>query len=922
MKTDRLSTLPGICILLTLLGSIFHVETFDIRSCHTPLGMETGAIPDSAINASSSYVTNVGPKNSRLRKETAGGAWCPKKQIENGVREWLQIDLKRTYVVTGIETQGRFDHGRGQEYVEEYTLEYRRTTFGDWKPYKSWDGKEVLAGNSDTSSVVSHELIPPIFASQIRVLPHSVHRRTVCLRMELKGCKDQSGLISYTMPESPMPELSDSSYDGVRESGILSGGLGRLIDGETGADNYRMDTGYGRGSGWVAWMRDIFLNNFIELIFQFDDLRVFNAVHIYTNNYFSRDVQVFSKAEVWFSETDEFDKEKEPISYSYIPDTILENARNVSINLHSQVGQYVKIHLYFAARWIIISEITFEESNPFENVTEETVSKISNGEVRVNQDVDLNLQTITAREEGKEYVEVLIGVLTAVTLLLLLVFVIILLLSRRQKLQSSPTVLKNPFGFAINMKLKFPDFLLNLTPGGMLNNNAHVSPDVPEDVSMHEPLTMEQFNSPLVDSQYKSTYAVVANSDSPQKLNNLDSPDINVRLKSKSECSSSSSSSNSPIRQTQHYRTLQTYNNSPVRPNVINLSIRHRDSDYGHSKRWNTAPKEKHKIPAPVVSWNIAPSMNKPYKCREIEPTNIPHQCLHTMEKLGSSHIGEVIVCAATTLGEIDDAEALRLIVARVPASNKESKCSNASDAMREVRFLSGLSDPNVARVLGVCTADPATPWTIIEYTELGDLAHYLQYSEPLTGIQRPNCSLNLLSQSCLLYMGLQIASGMKFLESKNLVHKDLAARNCLLGRNYTVKVTDIAMCSDLYKKDYSDIGGRPLAPIRWLSWESILLDRYTCPSTVWSFAVTLWEVMSFAREKPFQHLSNEQVIQNAELMYYGEELQVFLPKPMMCPEDVYKVMCSCWQRDEDERPTFKDIYTFLKTVTDYRPSA
>lgn len=46
----------------------------------------------------------------------------------------------------------------------------------------------------------------------------------------------------------------------------------------------------------------------------------------------------------------------------------------------------------------------------------------------------------------------------------------------------------------------------------MLNNNAHVSPDVPEDVSMHEPLTMEQFNSPLVDSQYKSTYAVVANS--------------------------------------------------------------------------------------------------------------------------------------------------------------------------------------------------------------------------------------------------------------------------------------------------------------------------------------------------------------------------------------------------------------------------
>lgn len=32
---------------------------------------------------------------------------------------------------------------------------------------------------------------------------------------------------------------------------------------------------------------------------------------------------------------------------------------------------------------------------------------------------------------------------------------------------------------------------------------------------------------------------------------------------------------------------------------------------------------------------------------------------------------------------------------------------------------------------------------------------------------------------------------------------------------------------------------------------------------------------MSLAREKPFQHLTNDQVIQNAEHMYYGAELQV-----------------------------------------------
>ncbi|XP_050579464.1 discoidin domain-containing receptor 2-like isoform X1 [Bombus affinis] len=922
MKTDCLPIIAKFCALLTLFGPSLDVRALDIRTCNQSLGMESGDIPDSAITASSSYVTNVGPRNGRLRKETAGGAWCPKSQIERGIREWLQVDLPGPHVITGVQSQGRYDHGRGQEYVEEYTLEYRRPGFTEWRQYKRWDNKEVLTGNSDTSTVISHRLVPPIFASQIRILPHSEHRRTVCLRIELRGCQDTGGVVSYTIPESPTVELSDISYDGKRQDNLLTDGLGRLIDGEVGADNYRLDMGDGRGTGWVAWMRDTFVDDYVELVFEFEVIWIFEAVHIYTNNYFSRDVQVFSKADVWFS-VDDDTYEEEPLSYSYIPDIVLENARNVSIGLHERQGRFLKIHLYFAARWIMISEVTFEGTNPYENTTEESASEFSNREIPMNPEVDLNLQTITAAGEGQEYLEVLIGVLTAIILLLLLVFVIILLLNRRQKLQSSPTVLKNPFGFAINMK----GLLLNLTPGGMLTETAnHVSPDMPEDGSMHESLTMEQFNSPLVSPQYKSTYAIVATSESPKDLKDVNVSEESVRLDTRPESaigppSCSSSPTNSPARHSQHYRTLQSYTSPTAKLNIAAASNHQRDVDQIHSKRWHTAPKEKHKIPAPVVSWNIAPSMNKPYKCKEIEPTNIPRQCLRTTEKLGSRNIGEAIVCEAVGLEDVV-ADAPRLVVARVPTCGGDIRAGSTTDQIREVRFLSSLSDPNVARILGVCTVEPV-PWTIIEYTELGDLAHYLQYSVPLTGTLRPSCNLKALSQSCLMYMGTQIASGMRFLESKNLVHKDLAARNCLVGRSYTVKVTDIAMCSDLYKKDYSDIGGRPPAPIRWLPWESILLDRYTCSSSVWSFAVTLWEVMSLAREKPFQHLTNDQVIQNAEHMYYGAELQIYLPKPTMCPEEVYRMMCSCWRRDETSRPTFKDIYTFLKNViADYRPGA
>lgn len=43
----------------------------------------------------------------------------------------------------------------------------------------------------------------------------------------------------------------------------------------------------------------------------------------------------------------------------------------------------------------------------------------------------------------------------------------------------------------------------------------------------------------------------------------------------------------------------------------------------------------------------------------------------------------------------------------------------------------------------------------------------------------------------------------------------------------------------------------------------------------MWAFAVTLWEILNFCCERPFGNLSNEKVIENAEHMYYGGELQV-----------------------------------------------
>ncbi|XP_065161564.1 discoidin domain-containing receptor 2-like isoform X1 [Atheta coriaria] len=909
------------------------ISSFDIQSCNEALGMESGDIPDEAITASSSYVPNVGPRNGRLRIEKAGGGWCPKLQVEQGIREYIQVDLGDVHMVTGVQTQGRYDRGRGQEYAEEYTVEYWRPGMENWREYKRWDGKQILRGNSDTASVESHRLMPPVFASKVRVLPYSVHRRTVCLRLELLGCIYEGGVMSYTAPVGGEASqgLWDSSYDGRPALGEMQGGLGRLVDGEYGADNYRLDIGYGKGNGWVGWRNDSVQDGYVELVFAFDQVRNFSAVHLFTNNFFSKNVQVFSKAKVMFSIGGTYYNGK-TLSYSYMPDRVLENARNVTIRLHERLARFVKIRLYFADRWIMLSEVSFDAVPASLNTTEEETLDSDVNEIVIHSNGNPNhdtFETIAARKDGDGYVEVIIGVLTAIMLLLLVVFVIILIVSRRHKLQGSPTLLRNPFGVTINMKwmMRFQDLLMTFSSSNGnagTGSNAHPTPIAQEPQT--DPMGYEQFRAPLVNSTYYApNYATLRISRTmPNDADQLDDdeedpPEVPPLPSSPSLHHSPITTVASPM----HYRSLQSTPAISPKSKMINLGnyFPRVATDPPNRKRYHTAPREKQRIPPPVICWNIAPSMGHAYTCRESDPPTISRYTMTSVENLGSCHCGEISLYEMEDVDdEIDTAQ--RLVIVRTARSEltKNDAATGAMESMREVRFLAGLSDPNLCHVLGVCTAEHPS-WTIFEYGEMGDLAQYLQFLANRNGTVRSSQD-SPISAETLIYMSTQIASGMKYLESKHVVHKDLAARNCLVGRGYVVKITDIAMCKPQYRKDYAEIGGRPPAPIRWLPWESILLDRYTCASSVWSFAVTMWEILGLVNEKPYQSLTNEKVIQNAEHMYYGGEPEVLLEKPLICPPEIYDLLCQCWKRDEAARPTFKQIFLFLKhTNSDYIPS-
>lgn len=114
------------------------------------------------------------------------------------------------------------------------------------------------------------------------------------------------------------------------------------------------------GYEWIGWRNDTpgLMGKPVEIVFEFDTVRNFSAIILHTNNMFTKDVQVFVHAKVFFSIGGRHFS-SEPVHFSYMPDTIMDHARDVTIKLHHRVGKYLKINLYFAVKWIMLSEISF-----------------------------------------------------------------------------------------------------------------------------------------------------------------------------------------------------------------------------------------------------------------------------------------------------------------------------------------------------------------------------------------------------------------------------------------------------------------------------------------------------------------------------------------------------------------------------------
>ena len=285
---------------------------------------------------------------------------------------------------------------------------------------------------------------------------------------------------------------------------------------------------------------------------------------------------------------------------------------------------------------------------------------------------------------------------------------------------------------------------------------------------------------------------------------------------------------------------------------------------------------------------------------------------IQEIRELGMGHFGKVILAETVglsakdlRLSESDDDKSKSILVA---VKKLKSDAPNATKEAfeKEIKFMSRLTDKNVIRILGVCCED--TPFIMMEYMEKGDLNQYLQkFKIHSTTDSEPQ---GQITTNTLVRMATQIASAMRYLASHNFVHRDLATRNCLVGPNYLVKISDFGMSRSLYDSHYYRIHGRFALPVRWMSFECFY-GKFSQKSDVWAFGVTMWEIFTLAKEQPYNDMSDKQVVEDA---LKGKNRQT-LARPDMCPLEVYKIMLECWAHNSKQRATFEELFQLLTSI-------
>ncbi|XP_023235625.1 mitogen-activated protein kinase kinase kinase 13-A-like isoform X1 [Centruroides sculpturatus] len=204
-----------------------------------------------------------------------------------------------------------------------------------------------------------------------------------------------------------------------------------------------------------------------------------------------------------------------------------------------------------------------------------------------------------------------------------------------------------------------------------------------------------------------------------------------------------------------------------------------------------------------------------------------------------------------------------------------------------DIKHLRKLRHPHIVASKGVCTQAPCY-CIVMEYCPYGPLYEVLRQGREVP-------------PAVVVEWSKQIASGMNYLHSHKIIHRDLKSPNVLISSNEILKISDFGT-----SRQWNEISTKMsfAGTVAWMAPEIIRNEPCSEKVDIWSFGVVVWELLTC--EVPYKDVDSSAVIWGV-----GSN-SLHLPLPSTCPNGFKLLMKQCWSAKPRNRPSFRHILMHL----------
>uniref|UniRef100_A0AAQ5YIZ5 LIM domain kinase 2 n=1 Tax=Amphiprion ocellaris TaxID=80972 RepID=A0AAQ5YIZ5_AMPOC len=263
-------------------------------------------------------------------------------------------------------------------------------------------------------------------------------------------------------------------------------------------------------------------------------------------------------------------------------------------------------------------------------------------------------------------------------------------------------------------------------------------------------------------------------------------------------------------------------------------------------------------------------------------------------EILGKGFFGQAIKVTHKATGEV-------MVMKELIRCDEETQ----KTFLKEVKVMRSLDHPHVLKFIGVLYKDKRLN-LITEFIEGGTLKDFIRDMDPFPWEQRVSFAKS-------------IASGMAYLHSMSIIHRDLNSHNCLVKLDNTVVVADFGLSRLVVEEKVKPTPEKPSAKKRvfrridrkkrytvvgnpyWMAPEMLNGKRYDEKVDIFSFGIVLCEIIGKVYADP------ECLPRTLDFgLNVGKFVEKFLPED--CPPAFFPLAVACCDLIPDNRPPFQKL--------------